>query len=278
MFKTGQYQTLYVNRFSDYGAFLSDAINGEDEVLLPKKYLSNDLAVDSAIEVFVYRDSEQRLVATTEKPLLTVGQIGFLKLVGEISGGFFLDMGLEKDLFMPFNETKGKPKKGKKCLVFVYLDQKDQLCASMKIYNHLKNSEGFKVGDAVSGVVIEVKEPIGAFVAVEGLYHGLIPMHELYNEVKEGAQIKGRITKVREDGKVNISLREKTVVQINDDVKMLLEALDASDGVLYLNDDTDPAIIKKRLNMSKRAFKRAVGRLLKEGQITITEDGIERIK
>lgn len=278
MFQTGKTQKAYVNRFSDYGAYLSDELNGENEVLLPKKLVKDDMEIDQEIEVFIYRDSEKRLVATTKKPLIELGEIAMLEVTGNIENGFFLNMGLDKDLYLPYNEAKGQLRKGQKCLVTMYVDFKDQLCASMKIYNYLTEGTDYKVGQHVSGTVIEIKPEMGAFFAVEDKYHGLIPKHELYKEIKEGAKLEARITRIREDGRFNLSIKEKAHVQINSDVEILLKALEESEGELYLNDDSDPEIIRKRLNLSKRAFKRAVGKLLKENKITIFEDGIRLIE
>jgi hypothetical protein len=277
MFITGKIQKGYVNRFSEFGAFLSDVPQGETEILLPKKFVTKEFQIDDEITVFIYRDSEQRLTATTQTPLLQLGEIGVLEVVGSIQTGYFLNMGLDKDLYMPYNETKGHPQKGKKVLVMVYKDFADQLCATMKIFNHLKDGTHFKVGSHVTGTVYEIKPEMGAFFAVEDQFHGLIPKHELYKEIKEGAKLEARITRVREDGKINLSIREKSAVQIISDLDVIINALDASEGVLYLNDESDPEDIKRRLNLSKRAFKRAVGRLLKEGKIQIFEDGIRKL-
>ena len=278
MLALGKIQKAYVNRLSEFGAYLSDEKNGEFEVLLPNKFVPKDLEIDTELSVFIYRDSEQRLTATLQTPLLTLGQIGFLEVVSDIKSGFFLNMGLDKDLYMPYNETKGTPQKGRKVLVQVYIDQNDQLCATMKIFNHLKDGTHFKVGEHVKGTIYELKPEMGAFFAIEDTYHGLIPKHELYKEIKEGAKLEARITRVREDGKVNLSIREKSAVQINDDVDLLLKVLDDAGGILYLNDESEPEDIKRKLNLSKRAFKRAVGRLLKEGKIQILEDGIKKIE
>ncbi len=278
MLTLGKIQKAYVNRLSEFGAYLSDEQNGEFEVLLPNKFVPKDLAIDAELSVFIYRDSEQRLTATLQTPLLTLGQIGFLEVVSDIKSGFFLNMGLDKDLYMPYNETKGIPQKGRKVLVQVYIDQNDQLCATMKIFNHLKDGTHFKVGEHVKGTIYELKPEMGAFFAIEDTYHGLIPKHELYKEIKEGAKLEARITRVREDGKVNLSIREKSAVQINDDVDLLMKVLDDAGGILYLNDESEPEDIKRKLNLSKRAFKRAVGRLLKEGKIQILEDGIKKIE
>lgn len=278
MLALGKIQKAYVNRLSEFGAYLSDEKNGEFEVLLPNKFVPKDIEIDAELSVFIYKDSEQRLTATLQTPLLTLGQIGFLEVVSDIKSGYFLNMGLDKDLYMPYNETKGTPQKGRKVLVKVYIDQNDQLCATMKIFNHLKDGTHFKVGEHVKGTIYELKPEMGAFFAIEDTYHGLIPKHELYKEIKEGAKLEARITRVREDGKVNLSIREKSAVQINDDVDLLMKVLDDAGGMLYLNDESEPEDIKRKLNLSKRAFKRAVGRLLKEGKIQILEDGIKKIE
>ncbi len=278
MLALGKIQKAYVNRLSEFGAYLSDEKNGEFEVLLPNKFVPKGIEIDAELSVFIYKDSEQRLTATLQTPLLTLGQIGFLEVVSDIKSGYFLNMGLDKDLYMPYNETKGTPQKGRKVLVQVYIDQNDQLCATMKIFNHLKDGTHFKVGEHVKGTIYELKPEMGAFFAIEDTYHGLIPKHELYKEIKEGAKLEARITRVREDGKVNLSIREKSAVQINDDVDLLMKVLDDAGGMLYLNDESEPEDIKRKLNLSKRAFKRAVGRLLKEGKIQILEDGIKKIE
>lgn len=278
MLSLGKIQKAYVNRLSEFGAYLSDEKNGEFEVLLPNKFVPKDIEIDAELSVFIYKDSEQRMTATLQKPLLTLGQIGFLEVVSDIKSGFFLNMGLDKDLYMPYNETKGTPQKGRKVLVQVYIDQNDQLCATMKIFNHLKDGTHFKVGEHVKGTIYELKPEMGAFFAIEDTYHGLIPKHELYKEIKEGAKLEARITRVREDGKVNLSIREKSAVQINDDVDLLMKVLNDAGGMLYLNDESEPEDIKRKLNLSKRAFKRAVGRLLKEGKIQILEDSIKKIE
>ncbi|GAB6106224.1 CvfB family protein [Fusibacter bizertensis] len=277
MFAIGKIQKAYVNRFSDFGPFLSHEKNGDFEVLLPNKFAPKDLELDSELTVFIYRDSEQRLTATTQIPLLSLGEIGYLEVVSSIKSGYFLNMGLDKDLYMPYNETKGKPQKGRKVLVIVYLDNQDQLSASMKIFNHLQDANHLKIGEHVKGTVYEIKPEMGAFVAVDDKYHGMIPKHELYKEIKEGAKIEARITKVRDDGKVNLSVKEKSAVQINDDIEIVMKALTDAAGVLYLNDESEPDDIKRKLNISKRAYKRAIGRLLKENKIQIFEDGIRLI-
>ncbi|OJV66096.1 MAG: hypothetical protein BGO41_09210 [Clostridiales bacterium 38-18] len=278
MLEIGKVQTAYVNRVSEQGVYLTEQKDGEVEALLQKGFYKVEPEIDASIEVFIYKDSEQKLIATTKKPLLQLGEIGMLSVVGSIPNAYFLDLGIEKDLFLPNNEAKGKLQKGRKVLVKLIKDSNEQLLATMKIYNHLTEGTHIKTGEHVKGVVYEIKDEMGAFVAIDGKYHGFIPKHELYKEIKVGAELEARVTRVREDGKINLSIKEKSAVQVHQDVDILMKALTENDGQLYLNDESEPEVIKKRLNMSKKAFKRAVGRLLKEGKLQIFEDGIRLIK
>lgn len=277
MFKTGTIQKLHVSRLSEYGAFLAYDKEGEEEILLPLKKMPLELKEDDEIEVFIYRNSDQELVATTEKPLITANEIAFLKVVNEITAGYFLDMGLDKDLFLPNNEAKGKLTKGRSYLVKLLVNDKDQLVATMKIYNHLETAQGYKVGDTVQATIIEIKEDRGVFVAIDQKYHGMLPQNEMYPKMRLGEELTCRVTKVREDGKINLSMRHKVAEQIHDDCDVIMNALETSDGVLYLDDYSDPEAIRHRLQMSKKAYKRAVGKLYKEKKITFIDKGIKKI-
>ena len=278
MLKTGRIQTAYVNRFSNYGAFLTDEPNGELEVLLPNKFLKSEYEIDQTLDVFIYRDSEDRLTATTQKPFIQVGELGLLKVVGKIKTGYFLNNNLDKDIFLPYKEAKHALELGDKVMVKMLIDDTDHLYLSMRIYDMLTINAALKIGEQVNGVVYELKDEMGAFIAIDGLYHGFIPKHECYPEVVLGATINARITKIREDGRANLSIRQKSAVQIHDDEKVVLEALDANEGFLSLNDYSDPAHIKNALHMSKKAYKRVIGKLLKDGCIEMTEKGIKKIK
>ena len=278
MFNVGKIQKAYVNRLSEYGAYMSDEINGESEILLPNKFKPEAIKVNDEMNVFIYHDSEQRLTATNQKPILQVGEIGFLKCVGKIKSGFFLNNGIDKDVFLPYGEAKEDLIEGRKYLVMLLLDENGHIASTMKVYNHLEDQGQYEMNQQVNGIVYEIKEEMGAFVAVENKFHGLIPKHELYNEIKVGATIEARITKVREDGKLNLSIKQKSSVQIFDDVEVVLQAMNENNGVLLLNDASDPELIKLKLNLSKRAFKRAVGKLLKEKKIELFEEGIKIIQ
>lgn len=182
----------------------------------------------------------------------------------------------EGGVHIPYSEMKGHYKKGEKILVFVPDSAEAGERVSAKIYNYMQTTDRYKVGDTVPGIVYEMKEEMGAFVAVDDRYHGLIPLNELYKEVQVGRRIEARVTKVT-DGKLRLSVRKRAKDQLEEDVEVIVEALRKGGGVLYLSDETPPEIIKRKLNLSKKAFKRAVGRLLSTGRIAINEDSIELI-
>ncbi len=227
--------------------------------------------------MFIYKDSEDRLIATTSVPRLQVGEVAVLtvKEVGKI--GAFLDMGLEKDLLLPFKEQNHKVRQGEQCLVALYVDKSRRLAATMKVYSYMSGQSPYQKDDKVTGTVYEINENLGAFVAVDNRYYGMIPQKELYGNIQEGDVVEARVVKVREDGKLDLSPREKAYIQINTDAKLVLKAIEDQGGVLPFNDKASPEMIKETFHMSKNAFKRAVGHLLKEGIIKITDKTIEKV-
>ena len=191
--------------------------------------------------------------------------------------GAFLRWALVKDLFLPFKEQRGKLKEGQQVLVALYVDKSGRLCATMKIYGYLSSDSPYQRNDKVTGTVYQVKDEVGALVAVDNRYYGLIPEQELYSSLRPGDSVEARVLQVRPDGKLDLSNREKAYVQMDQDAERVWQAVLEYDGKLPLHDKSDPEEIKKELQMSKNAFKRAAGRLLKTGRIRITEDGIEKI-
>lgn len=278
MIKLGEIQTLQVVKTTDFGVYLNDP-NGPDtdKVLLPKNQVKSETKLGDEIEVFIYRDSEDRLIATTSHPTLTLGKVAMLKVIEVGSIGAFLDWGLAKDLLLPFKEQTQRVHTGEEVLVSLYIDKSNRLCATMKIYNYLNQSSPYKKDDKVIGTVYELSDEFGAFVAVDNIYSALIPKKELYREVKPGDSVEARVTNVREDGKLDLSIREKSYIQIDIDVQTILDKLKANEGHLNFNDKSDPDKIKKEFNLSKNAFKRATGRLLKDGKIALTENGMDLI-
>ncbi|KNY29883.1 CvfB family protein [Pseudobacteroides cellulosolvens] len=276
MVDLGIIQKMEVTRKAPNGLYLNVKGNrGKDDVLLPKNQMPHDAEIGDEIEVFVYKDSEDRMISTTKKPKLTIGEMAVLSVVETTGIGAFLDWGLDKDLFLPFREQVGKVVKGGKYLVALYIDSSDRLCATMNIYNLLRTDSPYKVNDQTRGTIYSISKELGAFVAVDNKYQGLIPNKELYGNFSEGDNIVVRIKKVKPDGKLELSTRKEAYNEIESDAQIIMNRLKLSGGTLNINDSSSPELIKVELNMSKAAFKRAVGRLLKEGAIEITDEGIK---
>lgn len=275
MIELGRVQKLKIQRFAQVGAFLNEDDSLEDDILLPKSQVPEGAKVGDEVEVMIYRDSKDRIIATTNRSKLEVGEMGHLMLVSQTKIGSFLDWGLEKDLFLPFAETVGSVEKGKSYLVGVYLDKSDRLCATMKVRDMLRTDSPYSVDDKVEGTIYSINRDIGAFVAVDDKYDGLIPMKEFIGAYEVGDKVQVRVTNIKEDGKLDLSLKDKGYVQMDKDGELILEKLKENNGFLDLNDSSSPDKIKKELNMSKSGFKRAVGRLLKGDIIEFHEDGIK---
>lgn len=276
MIETGKIQTLRINRITAIGAYLDDGIDEKDVVLLPEKEVSRSARPNDEIEVFVYRDSKDRLISTTRRPKILLGEIGALKVADITKVGAFMEWGLEKDLLLPYNEQTTKIQKGRDYLVYLYLDKSDRLCVTMKIYPLLKVDSPHKIGEWVEGYIYQINPELGAFVAVENMYHGLILMKDANTDIFCGEKVYARISEVRNDGKLVLSPNKKAYKEIPKDALTLLTKINENQGILPYNDKTSPNVIKKELDMSKSSFKRAVGKLLKEKKVRITERGIEK--
>ncbi|MDE6388180.1 MAG: S1 RNA-binding domain-containing protein [Lachnospiraceae bacterium] len=274
MIKLGMVQTLQIIKRVDFGVYLSDGEGSEERVLLPKKQISEQAQRGEEVEVFVYRDSKDRLIATVHTPKLTLHNVARLRVVQVAKVGAFLDWGLEKDLLLPYKEQTRRVSEGEECLVALYIDKSDRLCATMNVYPYLDMDSPYAKEDRVSGTVYEISENFGAFVAVDDKYSGLIPKKELYGTVRIGDVIQARVTRVKEDGKLDLSVREKAYLQIETDAQKVMEIIQSFDGVLPFTDKASPEVIRRETQMSKNEFKRAVGHLLKEGKIQITERAI----
>lgn len=278
MIKLGEMQTLQVVKRTEFGVYLKSPDDlDKEKVLLPKNQVEPDTKLGDELEVFIYRDSDDRLIATTTHPPLTLGKIAMLKVIEVSNIGAFLDWGLAKDLLLPFKEQTSRVHSGEEVLVGLYIDKSNRLCATMKIYHYLSNSSPYKKDEKVIGTVYEMNSEFGAFVAVDNRYAALIPEKELYKSLNPGDSVEARITNVREDGRLDLSIREKSYIQIDFDAQIILERLKANDGHLNFHDKSDPKKIKEEFNLSKNAFKRATGRLLKEGKIILLEDGMKLV-
>lgn len=275
MIRLGEINNLQIKRFTSVGAFLNEVEPEDEDVLLPKAQIPDGAEIGDEIEVMIYRDSKDRIIASTNRAKLTVGEMGHLMVVSQSKIGSFLDWGLEKDLFLPFSETVGHIEKGKEYLVAVYLDKSNRLAATMKIRQFLSTDSPYKENDKVKGTIYSINRDIGAFVAVDNKYDGLIPKRELLGVYEVGEIVEVRVNKVHEDGKLDLSLRDRSYVQIDTDANIVKAKMKEKGGKLSLNDKSSPEEITRELSMSKAAFKRAIGRLYKDGIIIITEKGIQ---
>lgn len=271
MIRLGEKQVLKVVRMKDFGMYVGD---DNEAILLPRKYVPAGTKVGDDLEVFVYRDSSDRLIATTEEPALTLGEVGLLRVKETGKIGAFLDWGLEKDLLLPFKEQTVQVRSGKSYPVALYIDKSKRLCATMKIYEYLSSESPYGKDETVEGIVYQVNPNFGVFVAVDGKYHGMIPKKNVHGQFKVGDVVKARIVAVREDGKLELSLRERVEFQISKDAEVVMEVLESYDGVLPFTEKASPAVIERELNMSKAAFKRAVGHLLKNKKIVVEQSKI----
>ncbi len=275
MMKLGEKQVLKVERFRDFGAYLSD---GESTVLLPKKELPENLREGDEIEVFLYKDSSDRLIATTRQSALTLHQTALLK-VREVSKiGAFLDWGLEKDLLLPFHEQTRRVQAGEEVLAALYIDKSGRLAATMNVYPYLRTDSPYLPDQTVQGRIYEKSDNFGVFVAVDDCYSALIPKQEEAGDLRIGDVIRARVTKVRPDGKLNLAVRRKAYLQLDADAELILKGIDEYEGVLPFDDKVSPEIIKREFGLSKNAFKRAVGHLMKQGLVRIGDRRIYRLE
>ena len=275
MIELGEIQNLIIKRFTSVGAYLNSEEETDEDVLLPASQIPEGAKEGDSIEVFIYNDSRDRIIATTRKPKIEVGKLAHLMAVSTTKIGSFFDMGLERDLFMPFAETVGSVEKGQVYLVGMYIDKSNRLSCTMLIKDMLDPNPPYKENDLVEGTIYSVNRDIGVFVAVEDKYDGLIPKKEVLGIHTVGENIEVRVSRVLEDGKLDLSLRDRSYIQMDTDSKTIVQKLKDNKGKLNLNDKSAPEDIKRQLTMSKSGFKRAVGKLLKEEMIEFTKDGIQ---
>lgn len=279
MIKLGEKQTLVVVKKVEFGVYLATSKEHQEErVLLPAKQVPAGSEIGDEIEVFIYRDSSDRMIATANTPKLMMGQVAELEVVEVGKFGAFLNWGLEKDLFLPFKQQKKRVRQGDMVLVSLYVDKSGRLCATMNVYESLRTDSPYQKEDQVTGRVYEISDNFGAFVAVDNIYSALIPKKELYGRVEIGEDITARVVQVREDGKLSLSIRDKAYLQIGKDAEEIMKIIESYDGVLPFTDKASPEVIKHETGMSKNEFKRAVGNLLKAGRIQIKETAIRKIK
>ena len=275
--KLGEYQELYYKKKVDFGVYLAETMTDDAQVLLPMKQVPENARMGEKIRVFLYKDSRDRLIATTNDPKLTLG--GYAPLVVREVGkiGAFLDWGLEKDLFLPYKEMVGRVEQGDEVLVTLYIDKSSRLCASMRgLYDLLDKDSPYHKGDTVTGRVYEFSDNFGTFVAVDDRYSARIASSEDHSFLRVGDVIEAKVLGVKPDGKLDLTMREKAYIQMDADAVKLMELIDSYAGVLPFTEKASPEVIKRETGLSKAAFKRAVGRLYKERKIILEGGKIRR--
>ena len=278
MLELGKRQVLIIVKKTDFGIYLAESEDSQDKVLLPKKEVPEGASCGDKMDVFLYRDSKDRMIATTRHPKLMLGEVAVLEVKDVTKIGAFLDWGLEKDLMLPFKQQTRKVRQGEQCLVALYIDKSGRLAATMNVYEYLDLDSPYKKDDHVQGRIYQISEQFGVFVAVDDKYSGLIPRRDAAGNYYIGDMIEARVTAVKPDGKLDLSAREKAYIQIEEDAEAIMEAIEEFSGVLPFTDKANPEVIKRELGLSKNAFKRGVGRLLKEGRIVITERAIRKVE
>ena len=286
--RVGEQQTLTVLRETEFGVYLGPEFSDES-VLLPKKQVPQGTKPGGKLSVFIYRDSEDRLIATTRTPMVRVHQFAYLTVRSVARAGAFLDWGLEKDLFLPYKEQERALKAGERVLVYVYLDKSGRLSSTMRVYDWLSHVTGgeFEKDGEIEGIVYRVQPEIGAFTAVieEGdrekqcfdrLYYGLIPKQDLFENYQAGDRIHGHVVHIRPDGKLDLAVRLKAHQQLVQDGETILQKMEEFGGSLPFGEKASPEIIRRELHMSKSGFKRALGHLLKEGRIITGDSEIRK--
>lgn len=257
----------------DFGVYLAkeQEADPEEKVLLPRKEVPENAQPGDEIEVFLYRDSKDRMIATVRQPKLSLGEVAVLRVKENGKMGAFLDWGLEKDLLLPFREQVRKVRPGEECLVALYLDKSKRLCATMKVYHYLRTDSPYEKDQKVTGTLYEISDNFGAFVAVDNCYSALIPKKEPLGNARVGDTVEARVTEVLKDGKLSLSLREKAYIQMNEDAQKLLKLLEEQGGELPVGDKSSPEKIKELTGMSKNEFKRAAGNLYKQRLVQVEE-------
>ena len=273
MIYIGIHNELVVDRILSPGAFLIDS-EGND-VLLPNKYLPKETKVGDQLKVFVYNDSEDRIVATTLSPLLQLNQFGYLKVKDINNVGAFLDWGLEKDLLVPFRQQHGRLNVGQWCLVYLYVDKlTNRLAATTKVEKYFKKENiELEVNQEVD-LIITSKSNLGVNVIINNTYIGMIFQNQIYKDIMMGDKVKGFIEQVRPDGKINVTLRKKGMKNLEEGAQTILDELKTSEGFMALTDKSTPEEIQSVLQMSKKNFKKSLGILYRNKQVLLKKEGV----
>ena len=275
MLRAGRIQKLTVSRISDYGLYLAD--EEQNEVLLPNRYISLTDKPGDEKEVFLYHDSEDRLVATTETPLLRVGEAGYLRVVDKTAHGAFLDWGLYgKDLFLPNRNQQGGIIAGRSYIVYLYEDSVTGRCvATCKLKSFINNDSITVAPRQEVDLLVASESPIGYRVIINNRHWGMLYRNQLFSPIAVGDRTKGYVRKLTEDNRIDVSLQQEGFAQVKDSAEVLLQLVRDNGGFLPLNDDSAPEEVNRLTQTSKKVFKRSLGMLLKRGAVTVDEQGIK---
>ena len=275
MLRAGRIQKLTVSRISDYGLYLAD--EEQNEVLLPNRYISLTDKPGDEKEVFLYHDSEDRLVATTETPLLRVGEAGYLRVVDKMAHGAFLDWGLYgKDLFLPNRNQQGGIIAGRSYIVYLYEDSVTGRCvATCKLKSFINNDSITVAPRQEVDLLVASESPIGYRVIINNRHWGMLYRNQLFRPIAVGDRTKGYVRKLTEDNRIDVSLQQEGFAQVKDSAEVLLQLVRDNGGFLPLNDDSAPEEVNRLTQTSKKVFKRSLGMLLKRGAVTVDEQGIK---
>jgi predicted RNA-binding protein (virulence factor B family) len=279
----GEFNILKIVRKADFGYYL-DAETGStsDDILLPtKSALEKELSIGDEVKAFIYRDSKDRIIATLKEPLAVVGQIAYLKVVSKTKIGSFIDFGMERDIFVPMKEQVYTIEIGNFYLFYIYLDKTNRIAATTNIDRYLENLDTeeseeivqskYRVGDEVIGTVYGFQTNGSAMIAVDNLYRGIILKNEYFVDIKEGYELKLRIKKIYEEGKMGLTPRKRAAYERTELEEKIIQYLKKHDGTMILNDKSSPEDIRKVFQESKNYFKNALGGLMKQG--LIEQDG-----
>ena len=273
MLRIGEYNKMKVDREKDFGFYLRE-LDGRAEVLLPKSLLEgNKVSVGDEVEVFIYRDSKDRALATFKKPLAKAFDVAYLEVVQQSEFGAFVDIDIDRDIFVPLKEQRYKLHTGKKYLFYIYVDKTDRLAATTEVENYIEIGEGYKVGDEVTAMVYS-KTPAGTLnVAIDGKYKGLVLPNEYYFEVHPGQEMKLRVKRVYEDGVIGLTPRKTRLNERDALQEKIVKYMKKNGGFMTFNDKSSPEDIKITFGTSKNYFKMALGGLMKKGLITQDAEG-----
>ncbi|MDY0199791.1 MAG: S1-like domain-containing RNA-binding protein [Bacteroidales bacterium] len=273
----GKINNLRVVKVVSIGCYLDGGEHGE--ILIPRRYVPENTEVEDFIDVFIYYDSEDRIIATTETPKIQLGEIAQLQVVSVTHAGAFLDWGLSKDIFVPFREQKMRMEEDKWYIVGLYIDfETDRLAASAKIEKFLDNTPpDYEVGQEVD-LLIYNKTDLGFSAIINNAHWGVIYENEIFRHLNQGKRIKGYIKKIREDEKIDLVLQKPGFEKVDEIAQSLLDKLEKNNGIIRLSDKSDPQEIYAHLGISKKVFKKAIGGLYKAKLITIEENCIRLIE